>query len=181
MTFNVIYDRFLTMKWILFTGTWRLTNKKVEEDVRNAVRDCVSHGYGIVTGGATGVDYFCMDECIKNNYLNKLRVFIPSNLDHYISDYGKNWCHEPINKEDILDLENVLKNIKQNNPSRLLEMKHNGGIITQDDHYGRHNEEVMFSDEVYAFQVNESKGTQDTINKAIESGLICSLHKKYTI
>ena len=39
------------MKWIIFTGTWRLTNKEVEEDVRNAVRECISHGYGIVTGG----------------------------------------------------------------------------------------------------------------------------------
>jgi len=39
------------MKWVIFTGTWRLTNKEVEEDVRSAVRDCISNGYGIVTGG----------------------------------------------------------------------------------------------------------------------------------
>jgi hypothetical protein len=39
----------------------------------------------------------------------------------------------------------------------------------------------MFSDEVYAFQVNNSTGTQDTINKAEKAGLKISLHKKYSI
>ena len=52
-------------------------------------------------GGATGVDYFCMDECVKNDYVNKLRVCIPSDLDHYISDYYKNWCQAPITEKDI--------------------------------------------------------------------------------
>ncbi len=122
-----------------------------------------------------------MDECVKNNYTNKLRVFIPSDVEHYISDYYKNWCQEPIIKEDISNLENVLRKIQETNPSALLEMKHEGGDITQNHYDLRHNEEVMFADEVYAFQVNNSTGTQDTIDKAIASGLVISLHKKYTI
>lgn len=169
------------MKWIIFTGTWRLTNSEVENDVREAVRDCISNGYGIVTGGATGVDYFCMDECVKNNYVNKLRVFIPSDINHYISDYNKNWCQSPITEKDISNLENILREIERINPSAMLEMKHDGGDITQDHYDTRHNEEVMFADEVYAFQVNNSTGTQDTIDKAKASGLVISLHKKYTI
>lgn len=39
------------MKWILFTGTWRLTNSEVEDDVRSSVRDVLASGDGIVTGG----------------------------------------------------------------------------------------------------------------------------------
>jgi hypothetical protein len=150
-------------------------------DVRDAVRDCISHGYGIVTGGATGVDYFCIDECIKNNYIHKLRVFIPSNLDHYIADYHKNWCQSPITGKDIFALEAVLREIQEKNPGALLEMKHGDCDITQNHYDLRHDEEVMFSDEVYAFQVNASTGTQDTINKAQASGLTISLHKKYAI
>ncbi len=38
------------MKWILFTGTWRLTNSEVEHDVRAAAREVLSRGDGIVTG-----------------------------------------------------------------------------------------------------------------------------------
>lgn len=56
-----------------------------------------------------------------------------------------------------------------------------GGAITQDHYDLRHNEEVTFSDEVYAFQVNNSTGTQDTIDKAKASGLPVTLHKKYSI
>ena len=39
------------MKWIIFTGTWRLTNDEVESDVRAAVREVLLAGNGIVTGG----------------------------------------------------------------------------------------------------------------------------------
>ena len=42
------------MKWILFTGTWRLTNKEVEEDVRAAAREVIARGDGVLTGGRQG-------------------------------------------------------------------------------------------------------------------------------
>jgi len=33
---------FQAMKWILFTGTWRLVNKQLEADVRTAVREVLA-------------------------------------------------------------------------------------------------------------------------------------------
>lgn len=169
------------MKWIIFTGTWRITNDEVEVDVRTAVREALSLGNGIVTGGATGVDYFCMDEVLKLGQENKMRVIIPAKLDKYISDYYKNWMTDPITKIDIEKLEVTLKDFQKKNPSGLLEIYHSGEDITQDDYDNRHDEEVVYSDEVYAFQVNNSTGTQDTIDKAKASGLKISSHKKYTI
>lgn len=68
-----------------------------------------------------------MDECVKNNYTHKLRVFIPSDLNHYIADYHKNWCESPVTEKDISALEVVLRAIHEKNPSALLEMKHEGG------------------------------------------------------
>lgn len=61
----------------------------------------------------------------------------------------------------------------------LIEMPYN--TITQEHYNLRHDEEVKISNEVYAFQVNNSTGTQDTIDKALRAGLPISLHKKYTI
>lgn len=168
------------MKWILFTGTWRLTNGEVEEDVRRATREVVERGDGIVTGGATGVDYFAMDEAMKlYPDASRLKVIIPANLKSYIHDYYTNWCREPITKEMIDNLERLLSRIKKENPKALIEMPYD--IITQEHYDLRHEEEVSISDEVYAFQVNESTGTQDTIEKAVRNGLPISVHKKYII
>ncbi len=170
------------MKWIIFTGTWRLTNKEVEEDVRKATREVLARGDGIVTGGATGVDYFCMDEVLKHNpECTKLRIFIPAPLDFYITDYRKNWCHDPITQKDIDNLENLLIHIKIINPAIVLEARHDDSDITQNDYDLRHNEEVTFSDEVYAFQVNSSTGTSDTMTKAAKVNVPTTLHKRYSI
>ncbi len=46
------------MKWIIFTGTWRLTNKEVEQDVRIAARQAFENGDGILTGGRYGRGLF---------------------------------------------------------------------------------------------------------------------------
>lgn len=170
------------MRWIIFTGTWRLINKEVENDVRQEARHVFERGDGLVTGGATGVDYFAMDEFIKlNPSCTRIRVFIPARLDHFIADYKKNWKHKPIEDIDIENLEYLLKIIKERNPSAVFEVRKNSGDITQDEYDLRHDEEVTFSDEVYAFQVNKSSGTGDTINKANKAGLPIGLHKNYTI
>lgn len=169
------------MKWILFTGTWRLTNGEVEHDVRKAARETIEQGNGIVTGGATGVDYFAMDEAVKLDPSCKtLRVIIPTHLENYVKDYQTNWCQAPITMEAIADLEKLLIYIRDTNPESLMEMP-NDGHITQDHYNDRHDEEVAISHEVYAFQVNNSTGTQDTIDKAAKAGLPITLHKKYTI
>lgn len=47
------------MKWILVTGTWRLTNKEVEDDVRLAARKIFEEGNGLVTGGCDRCRLFC--------------------------------------------------------------------------------------------------------------------------
>lgn len=170
------------MKWIIVTGTWRLTNKEVENDVRLAARKIFEDGNGLVTGGATGVDYFAMDEFLKlNPDCTRIRIFIPARLEHFISDYRKNWKHAPISDTDIDSLHYLLTLIKTRNPSAIFEVRKESGDILQYDYDLRHNEEVTFSDEVYAFRVNDSSGTSDTIKKAEAAGLPISLYKNYTI
>ncbi len=168
------------MTWILFTGTWKLTNAAVEHDVRAAAREVLTRGDGIVTGGATGVDYFAMDEAMKMfPDASRLKVVIPALLKSYIYDYQTNWCVPPVTRASIDDLEKLLTKIKTANPLALIEMPND--IITQDHYNLRHDEEIKIADEVFAFQVNKSTGTQDTIDKAVKSGLPVTIHKKYNI
>jgi hypothetical protein len=168
------------MKWYLFTGTWRLTSPEVENDVRAAVREVISRGDGIVTGGATGVDYFALNELSKiDGDFRMVKVFIPALLPVYIQDYRDNWQQLPITTDAIDALETILYDIKKKNPGALVESPMTE--ITQEDYNARHDDEVKHSDMVYAFQVNNSTGTQDTIDKAKKAGLSIAFHKKYTI
>ncbi len=176
------YYAVLLMRWIIFTGTCRLTNKDVENDVRKRARSVFEMGNGLVTGGATGVDYFAMDEWLKlDPECKRLRIFIPARLTHFIEDYRKNWKHSPVSDADIDNLEYILKIIHDRNPACMFEVRKESGDITQEEYDLRHNEEVAFSDEVYAFQVNKSSGTGDTITKAAAAGLPITVHEKYTI
>jgi len=43
------------------------------------------------------------------------------------------------------------------------------------------DELVKYADELYAFQVNNSTGTQDVIDKAKSFGIKIRSHKKYSI
>ncbi|KKQ35410.1 MAG: hypothetical protein US50_C0015G0002 [Candidatus Nomurabacteria bacterium GW2011_GWB1_37_5] len=168
------------MKWVLFTGTWKLANKKVESDVRQAVREVLERGDGVLTGGTTGVDYYAMDETIKlNPSATHLRIIIPASLESYIDDCDRNWCLAPITKSDVKSLSDLLYKIKEVNPTSILEMPHT--IITQEHYNLRNEQEVMYANEVMAFQVNDSTGTQHTIDKATEAGIPVALHKKYSI
>lgn len=108
---------------ILFTGTWRLTNGEVEKDVRETARETLARGDSIVTGGATGVDYFAMDEAMRFDPTgSRLIVIIPARLESYIHDYRTNWCQEPVTSETIDQLEVLLKKLKAANPDALIEM-----------------------------------------------------------
>lgn len=168
------------MKWILFTGTWRLADKTIESDVRKAVREVFERDDGIVNGGATGVDYFTMDEAFKiDPTCSKLQIIIPTDLDSFIEDHRKNWCLPPITQNDIDTLALLLQKIRAANPHNFVEMPFKN--ITQEHYNLRHAEEVKRSDEVYAFHVNDSPGTQNTIDQAREAGLTIALHRKYKI
>lgn len=168
------------MKWILFTGTFRLTDKRVEADVRQAVRDVIANGNGVLTGGATGVDYFAMDEAFKiDPTCAHLKVIIPADLESYIEDNRANGVLAPLTMRDIDELARVLRAIKRVNPRNLVEMPYTS--ISQEHYDLRDREEVRAAQEVYAFQVNESTGTQDTIAKAVANGIKLTMHKQYRI
>ena len=168
------------MKWVIFTGSWRITNEEVDRDVRAAVRDVISRGDGVITGGALGVDWICMDEAIKvNPTCTQLRVIIPSKVNTYINHFLKRLNDKIITQEAFDNLEKTLHAIQKVNPSALMEMHFTH--IDQSAYDDRDNEEVKYGDEVNAFHVNNSPGTQHTIDSAVKKGIPVTLHKKYTI
>lgn len=167
------------MKWALFTGSRSPVNVEVENDVRAAVREVIAKGDGVLTGGAAGVDYFAMYEVASLNALNKLRILLPTKLEIFIEHYRQAEKDGKIEKKACDDLLHLLQSIYEQSPISFLEMPFKQ--ITLQEYFARDEEEVKYSDYVYAFQVNESAGTGHTVKKAQEAGLPILVHSKYTI
>lgn len=169
------------MKWIIFTGTWRFTNEEVERDVRQAVREVLERGDGIITGGALGVDWFCMDEVLKLQAQGRLKVIIPSKLEIYIEHFHMAAHIGKILPADCDRLEATLRELKSRNKAALIEMEFTSFSPSRAEYFARDQVEVDIADGLYAFHVNKSLGTQDTIDRAKVKGLPILLHKEYIL
>jgi hypothetical protein len=154
------------MTWIGITGTWRITNKQVENDVRKIVIKIMQNNNGIITGGALNVDYYATDEALKlNPQADKIKVFLPTTLSIYSAYYRKRADEDVITKAQAEQLIKQLETLQKANPNALIENSENT-IVDKTTYYERNQAVVDASDEIYAFQVNKSAGVQDTIDKA---------------
>ena len=167
------------MKWVAISGSWRKTNEEVENDVRQAVREIIKRGDGIVTGGALNVDYFATDEALKvNPEAKQIKVCLPVTLDLFSAHYRKRADEGVITHQQAEELITQLTALKKANPSALIENEKNT-IVDKDTYYERNTKVMDLSNELYAFQVNDSEGVQNTVDKARENGKFVEL-KKYT-
>lgn len=157
-------------KWIGISGSWRETSPRIEKEVRDEVRKIVSSGNGIVTGGALNVDYQATDEVLKLNSPDKLKIFLPTTLEIYAKHYRKRAEEGVITKQQVEDLIAQLTKVKGLNPGSLIENQVNT-VVDNKTYFERNSEVVKASDELVAFQINESGGVQDTIDKAKEKGI----------
>jgi hypothetical protein len=153
------------MKWIGISGSWRATSAEVEKDVRDAVRNIMMHGNGIVSGGALNVDYFATDEALMlNPDASRIKIFLPVTLERYVAHYRKRAEEGVITSVQAETLIAQLARLQSANPAALIENKMNTEC-NPTTYYERNTEVVNASDELLAFIVNESAGTKDTIDK----------------
>ncbi len=158
------------MKWLGISGTWQLTSKQVEEDVRREVKKILDDGGGIITGGALGVDSFAMDEVIKNNlHKDRVKICLPVTLALYKIHYRKRAEEGVITHDQAEKLIWTLETIHSSNRDAIIEDVR-FTVCDKESYYARNGTVVDLSDELYAFQVNGSGGTGDAIEKAKSQG-----------
>lgn len=168
------------MKWIGITGSWRKTSEEVEKDVRAAVREILECGDGIVTGGALNVDWYATDEALKlNPEATQIKVCLPVTLERYATHYRRRADEGVITHEQAERLIAQLTKLKAANSAALIEHPTNM-VVDQTTYFERNTQVVSFSDELLGFQVNDSGGVQDTVDKAHQQRKPVTL-KKYVV
>jgi len=160
------------MKWIGISGSREARpDTKAEIDVRREVNTIIFRGDGIVSGGALGIDYFATDEALKlNPTAEQIKVFLPVTLELYVKHYRNRAEEGVITKDDAEMLIEQLEALKRVNPNSLIENKENT-VVDKGTYYERNAAVINASDEILAFRVTNSGGTQDTIDKAKENGV----------
>ena len=165
------------MKTVGISGTWRTTSHKVEHDVRATVRQIFAEGNAIVTGGATGVDFFATDEALKiDPVASRITVAIPSTFESYIDHLrawtlGHNTGDPSVAQVETDALIGQLNCLRLARAGAIVEGAPVPALDIAQRHYDQRNSVVAsLADEVIAFQVNKSAGTQDTIDKARAAG-----------
>lgn len=106
------------MKRLAVIGT-REATEQMRRDVTARVKAAVRDGWGIVTGGSTGVDTIAMIAALQHG--GDVRVYVPVSLERYKTDLlaraeaGK--CRRTDAKETIA----VLDDLKAHHPTSLYE------------------------------------------------------------
>lgn len=166
------------MKWVGISGSWRKTNKEIEEKIRGTVREIMMQGDGIISGGALGVDFIALDEALKNDFkAERIKIFLPTTLEVYTAHYHKHASLGTITSEQAENLISQLAKLKKINPEALIENQNiNFTKETKKQMYYERNSAIVEAcDELVAFQVkteqSEGLGTADTVEKAKKKGI----------
>ncbi len=76
------------MRWYAISGTWKLTNEKVQREVREKVQKILEAGNGIVTGGALGVDYYATQAVLDfGDVPRQLKLCLPIKVKDFCNHY----------------------------------------------------------------------------------------------
>lgn len=165
-------------KWVGVSGSWRAKSSKLDEDLNREVLAALAEGKGIVTGGALRVDYSATEIALsKYPDGSRLKLILPTTLETYAAHYRKRVKEGVITNKKAEALIIQLERVKK--LGSLVEDKRNSEVNLE-TYYLRNSEVVNASDELLAFQVNKSVGTQDTIDKAKAKGIPVKLFS-YTV
>ena len=172
---SFLFCYYNVMKWIGITGSWRKSSSELESDLTREVTAALLMGAGIITGGALGVDYLATELTLQHDPTGKLlKVFLPTTLEIYSKHYRKRAEEGVITSTQA---EKLIHQLETVSALGQLSVNESESIVDERTYYLRNTEVMSASNEIYAFQVNASAGTQDIIDKARQSNIPVRIFK----
>ncbi len=161
------------MKWLGVTGSWKHEFPEIISEVEDEINNYLDEGYGVVSGGAPGVDYWATKTTLER-FPNggRTKIIIPTRLSAYIQSNVEAVKFGELSNDRATELIQQLQQLKA--VDALIECS-DLREVTQQSYRDRNDAVVKASNELIAFQVNKSNGVQYTVDKAKESGLKVSL------
>jgi hypothetical protein len=145
------------------SGSWRHTTPGLKADLRAEVGALLEAGHELISGSALGVDYLATQMALEHDRRRPpVLVFIPTPLVIYVAHYRQRALERVI---DFADADALIE--------QLLQLQARGRLreglapsCNRDSYYRRNSAVLAAADALLAFQVDDSAGTQDTIDKA---------------
>jgi len=132
------------------------------------VAAALAAGKSIVTGGALGTDYWATEVALSIDPA-RLKVILPTSLVTYAAHYRQRAAEGVISTQQVKDLIRQLEAVAQ--AGGLVEHPERPRVVNVTTYYLRNQDVVDAADELLAFQVNASTGTQDTVDRARMKGI----------
>ena len=163
--------------WIGISGSWRITNHEVIEDVTEVTRQIMNRGYGIITGGALGVDYLTTRVVLEEgDPENKLRIVLPLPKQLYTENFRVAERDNKIHPSQAHALINQIETIEKKYPKVLfdnIEVSHQdhdqflSSLRLRERKYTDRNSLVSYAcNGLVGFCVNDSDGVLNTLSSA---------------
>ena len=154
--------------WVGVSGSWRHAPPGLSDAVHREVAAALGAGKSIVTDGALGVDYWATATTLSIDPA-RLKVILPTSLASYAAHYRRRAAEGVISAEQADDLIGQLEAVAQ--AGGLVEHPERPQVVNVTTYYLRNQDMVDVADELLAFQVNASGGTQDTMDRARLKGI----------
>lgn len=154
--------------WVGVSGSWRYAVPGLREAVHTEVAAALAAGKSIVTGGALGTDYWATEVALNIDPA-RLKVILPTSLETYAAHYRRRAAEGVISARQAESLIRQLEAVAR--AGALVEHPERPQVVNVTSYYLRNQDVVDAAEELLAFQVNASAGTQDTVDKARTKGI----------
>lgn len=151
--------------WLAVVGT-REVDYQIRQDIEEYIGQKIADGYGIVSGGETGVDHEAARLAFAAGLSKeKFRIYLPIELGKYCVELIARSAEGKCRESDARETVELLTKINEDSPGVICD-KTPFSRLDEESFQARNLQIIDLADELVAFRVDMSRGTTFTVEQA---------------